>query len=132
MKCIIVNDDTSMKNTIEKLIAQTDDMQLVSAFSTTSEASAFLKSIKIDVVFFDIQMYDVDNLEFIQSIPETTFVIYIPEFSPFANITRETDAESLSESIIAKRFKRGVGEARAFLNLIKKENPDISDDYFVI
>jgi two-component SAPR family response regulator len=132
MKCIIVNDDTSMRKTIEKLIAQTDDMEFVSAFNTTFEAHVFLKSIKIDIVFFDIQMYDVNNLEFIQNIPENTFVIYIPEFSPFANTSCKTDIQHLSEPVISKRFKKGVDEARVFLELIQEEKSDISDDYFVI
>jgi len=132
MKCIIVNDDTSMRKTIEKLIAQTDDMEFVSAFNTTFEAHVFLKSIKIDVVFFDIQMYDVNNLEFLQNISENIFVIYIPEFSPFANTSCKTDLQHLSEPVISKRFKKGVDEARVFLELIQEEKSDISDDYFVI
>lgn len=132
MKCIIVNDDTSMKNTIEKLIAQTDDIELVSVFNTTLEANVFLKSMKIDIVFFDIQMYDINNLEFIQDVPENTFVIYIPEFSPFADTAYKTDTEHLTESAISKRFKKGVDEARVFLELIQKESSNISDDYFVI
>ena len=41
-----------MKNTIEKLISQTNDMQFMAAFNTTFEAEQFLKGIKIDVVFF--------------------------------------------------------------------------------
>jgi two-component SAPR family response regulator len=121
-----------MKNTIEKLIVQTDDIEFVSAFNTTFEAHVFLKSIKIDVVFFDIQMYDVNNLEFIQNIPENTFVIYIPEFSPFVNTAYKKDTKHLSESVIYKRFKKGVDEARVFLELIQTENSNISDDYFVI
>ena len=121
-----------MKNTIEKLISQTNDMQFMAAFNTTFEAEQFLKGIKIDVVFFDIQMYDAKNLEFIQNIPENIFVIYIPEFSPFANTASKITTVQLSDSVIAKRFKKGVDEARVFLELIKKEHPDISDDYFVL
>ena len=120
MKCIIVNDDISMKNTIEKLISQANDMQFMAAFNTTFEAEQFLKGIKIDVVFFDIQMYDAKNLEFIQNIPENIFVIYIPEFSPFANTASKITTVQLSDSVIAKRFKKGVDEARVFLELIKK------------
>jgi two-component SAPR family response regulator len=132
MKCIIVNDDTKMKNIIEKLIRQTEDMQFIAAFNTTSEASEFLKNTKIDVVFFDIQMYYANSFQFLQSIPEKTFVIYIPEFSPFVYTIYKRNAEQLSESIVSKRFIKGVNEARIFLDLINKENRDIPDDYFVI
>ncbi|SMP33502.1 hypothetical protein [Chryseobacterium profundimaris] len=132
MNCIIVNDDISMRNTIEKLIAQADDMDFLSSFTSTHEAGMFLEGRKIDIVFFDIQMYDADNLYFIQNIPELTFVIYIPEFSPFATTSSKSSSAYLSESVISRRFNRGVNEARLFLELIKKENSNISDDYFVI
>ncbi|CAD0218266.1 response regulator [Chryseobacterium sp. JV274] len=132
MKCIIVNDDSEMRKTIGKLIGHSRGMKLLSVFNSTSEAALFLRDNCVDLVFFDIQMYDVKNLEFIQNISERTFVIYIPEFSPFVNTTKKPQLEQLSESTIAKRFKKGVDEARIFLKLIKKEKPDILDDYFVI
>ncbi len=132
MNCIIVNDDISMRNTIEKLIVQTDDLEFLSSFTITYEARMFLKNNKIDIVFFDIQMYDSDNLDFIQNIPENTFIIYIPEFSPFAGISCKSSNAYISESAISSRFKRGVNEARLFLELINKENSNISVDYFVI
>jgi len=121
-----------MRNTIEKLIVQTDDLEFLSSFTITYEARMFLKNNKIDIVFFDIQMYDSDNLDFIQNIPENTFIIYIPEFSPFAGISCKSSNAYISESAISSRFKRGVNEARLFLELINKENSNISVDYFVI
>lgn len=129
MNCIIVTEDFSMKKNIEKLIIPTD-LQLLSTFMTTSEASAFMKNNSVDVMFFDVQMCDFNSIEFVQTIPDITFVIYIPEFSVFANV--EIESEHLSDSTIAKRFKKSVDEARFFQDLIKKENPNISDDYFVI
>lgn len=132
MNCIIVNDDVSMRNAIEKLIRLADNIEFLSSFTTTFEARMFLKSNKIDIVFFDIQMYDPDNLEFIQNIPKDTFVIYIPEFSPFAITSSKSGTGYLSQSVILRRFKKGVDKARVFLELIKRENSNISDDYFVI
>ena len=132
MKCIIVNDDLQMRKTIGKLIDYSRGVKLLSVFNSTSEAVLFLRDNCVDVIFFDIQMYDNKNLEFIQNISGRTFVIYIPEFSPFVNTTRKPHLEQISESTIAKRFKKGVDEARIFLKQLKKEDSNIVDDYFVI
>lgn len=128
MNCIIVTEDFSMKKNVEKLIISSD-LHLLSTFITTSEASAFMKSNSVDVMFFDVQMCDFDSIEFVQNIPEKTFVIYIPEFSVYAN---DVDKQELSNFTIVKRFQESVEEARLFLDLIKKENPNITADYFVI
>lgn len=128
MKCIILTEDFSMKKNVEKLIIPSD-LNLLSTFTTTSEASSFMKNNLVDVMFFDIQMCDFNSIEFIQSIPEKTFVIYIPEFSVYA---KNVDREQLSDSMIVKRFQKSVIEARLFVNLIKREKPSIADDYFVI
>lgn len=128
MKCIIVTEDFSMKKNVEKLIISSD-LHLLSTFTTTSEASAFMKNNLVNVMFFDIQMCDFNSIEFIQSIPKKTFVIYIPEFSVYA---KDVDREQLSDSTIVKRFQKSVIEARLFVNLIKREKPSIADDYFVI
>lgn len=128
MNCIIVTEDFSMKKNVEKLIISSD-LQLLSTFITTSEASAFMKENCVDVIFFDVQMCDFDSIEFVQTIPEKTFFIYIPEFSIDAN---DVDRVKVSDSMIAKRFQKSVEEARFFQTLIQKENPNFSDDYFVI
>ena len=129
MNCIIVTEDFLMKKNIEKLIIPSD-LYLLSTFMTTSEASAFMKNNCVDVMFFDVQMCDFDSIEFVQTIPHRTFVIYIPEFSVFANV--EVGSEQLSDSTIRKRFQKSVDEARLFHDLMKKETPNITDDYFVI
>ena len=128
MNCIIVTEDFLMKKNIEKLIIPSD-LYLLSTFMTTSEAYVFMKNNCVDVMFFDVQMCDFDSIEFIQTIPDRTFVIYIPEFSLYAN---DVNNEQLSDSTTVKRFQKSVNEARLFHDIIKKENPNINDDYFVI
>lgn len=128
MNCIIVTEDFSMKKNVEKLIISSD-LNLLSTFITTFEASDFMKNNGVDVMFFDVQMCDFDSLKFIQTIPDKTFVIYIPEFSIHANAF---DKSQLTDSTIAKRFNESIAEARLFLNVPEKENANISADYFVI
>ncbi|MFT3920152.1 hypothetical protein [Cloacibacterium sp.] len=91
-----------------------------------------MKNNKIDIVFFDIEMNDVNCIELLQIIPKNTFVIYIPEFSPFVNRTSRINSEKHLESQIPKRFCSGIHEAQIFLNLVEKNNHVIFDDYFVI
>lgn len=132
MKCIIVNDDHLMKNSILNLIDQSGDLKLMSVFTTTSEAISFLNNHQVDVVFFDIQMYDVNGLEFLHLIPEGIFVIYIPAFSPFSYTNETVLRKPKGTSVIAKRFQKGIEKAKSYSNVFRNENRFNFEDYFVI
>ncbi|WP_027379099.1 response regulator [Chryseobacterium daeguense] len=132
MKCIIVNDDNLMKNSLLKLINQSGDLNLISVFSSIAEAEVFLCHQQVDVIFFDIQMDDVKNLEFLNKIPDDIFVIYIPVFSPFVYYNEKVSGKSVEPSQIAKRFRRGIEKAKGYINIFRYERKTGFEDYFVI
>lgn len=132
MKCIIVNDDNLMKDSLLKLIGQSSDLKLISVFSTIAEAEVFLCHQQVDVIFFDIQMDDVKNLEFLNKIPADIFVIYIPVFSPFIYRNENLKERSAEPSQIAKRFRKGIEKARSYTNIFRYERKTGVEDYFVI
>ncbi|WP_343658052.1 hypothetical protein [Chryseobacterium sp.] len=129
MNCIIVTQDFLIEKSIRKLVLESDYLHLLSAFQAFDKASAYMADHCIDILFFDIQMYDFGSIEFIYTIPEDTFVIFVPQPDPFINSAIN---EKPFSNLIMKRFKKGLDEARFFLSLGKKEKYNRSSDYFII
>lgn len=131
MNCIIVTKDSLIEKGIKKLILESDYLLFLSAFQTFDKASLCMEDHCVDILFFDIQMYDLSSIEFIYTIPEDTFVIFVPQSDPFINMDGTVNEKPLS-NLTAKRFKEGIHEAKIFLSLSKKEKNNTPHNYFVI
>lgn len=129
MTCIVINNEPLVRNGIETLINQTDDLILLASFGNTCEASTFMSENTVDLVFFDIQTDETKGYGFIQVIPRKTFVIFISDFFSTAIQTYKPDVIISSKSV---RFQKGVDMARTYSSIVEKENSTIADDYFVI
>ena len=129
MTCIVVNDEPLVKNGIKTLINKSESLTLLASFNNTFEASRFISRNAVDLVFFDIQIDETKNYEFIKAIPHKMFVIFISEFYSTAIRQCKSDAIISSKSV---RFQKGIEMAKAYFKGVKKGNSNITDDYFVI
>ncbi len=128
MNCIIVNEDITAKEAIQMLINQTENLVWIGSFNDILEVSKFMSENAVDLVFFDFQTDETDSIEFIKTIPNNVFVIFISELSSFVIKNHKFDViEYLSE-----RFQKGVDEAHIYFKLLKKSKSNNIDDYFVI
>jgi len=128
MNCIVVNDESLVRNVLKTLINKSKNLTLLASFNNTFEASRFMSENIVDLVFFDIQIDETRGYEFIKVIPHKTFVIFISGFSSTAIKTYQPDAINGSKS----RFQKGIYLAKNYSKRMKKENSNIADDYFVI
>jgi len=131
MNCIIVTQDLLIEKGIRKLILESGHLRLLFAFHACDKASACMAEHRIDILFFDIQMYDFDSIEFIYPISEDTFVIFIPQPDPFISMDGTVNEKPFS-NLMMKRFKEGIDAGRFFLSLNKKEKYNAPYDYFII
>lgn len=74
MNCIIVNEEPVARNAIKKLIGKTKSLKLLATFDDTREATNFMMTHMVNVIFFDIQTLDANEIEFLKFIPEETFL----------------------------------------------------------
>lgn len=129
MTCIVASDEPLARNVIKTLINQTDNLTLLALFNNTFEASRFMSENTVDLVFFEIRIDETRGYEFIKAIPRKTFMIFISEFSSTAIRTYKPNAVISQKTV---RFQKGIDLAKNYFKLIKKENSNIADDYFVI
>ena len=134
MNCIIVNEEPVAGNAIKKLIGKTKSLKLLATFDDTGEATNFMMTHMVNVIFFDIQSLDANEIEFLKFIPEETFVIFISEFM-FKNNTFDMIDENRLP-VKSGRFQQALEKANLYSKLQKKKYlgnvKSIREDYFII
>jgi len=70
MNCLIIDDDNLSRKLLEKFVEKTEFIQKYYSFSGAIEAINFLRkgSSNIDLVFLDIEMPEMNGVEFMQSL----------------------------------------------------------------
>lgn len=130
MKCIIVDDEPLARETMEMLISEVGELELIGNFNNAEDASDFINKVPTDLIFLDINMPDITGLEFAKSISKTTLVIFTTAYSEYALDSYEVDAiDFLVKPIETNRFRKAVEKAISYhALLIAEENAEKSDD----
>ncbi|MCF8379515.1 MAG: LytTR family DNA-binding domain-containing protein [Bacteroidales bacterium] len=85
MNCIIVDDDKLSRRILEEFILKTEGLELLFSFSNPIEAiNTLKKSEDIDIIFLDIEMPEMNGLEFLNSLKIDTQVIIVSSKSSYA------------------------------------------------
>lgn len=138
MNCIIIDDEPLAREAIEMLINQTSHLKLVGSFNSPKLAEDFIKHNAVELLFLDIQMPEINGIEFAKTIPKDTFVIFTTAFSEFATDSYEVDAiDYLIKPVKLERFQKAVEKVTTYSKLIKvnyTENniQQVEEDYFFV
>jgi DNA-binding LytR/AlgR family response regulator len=138
MNCIVIDDEPLAREGIRHLIGGCPELTLLGSFGDTDAAAAMIGTTLPDLVFLDIQMPDVNGLEFARTIPRGTLVIFTTAYSEYAPESYELDAiDYLIKPIRPERFRKAVDKAVHYLQLLHAaaavaDTPAIEKDYIYI
>ncbi|PWG79556.1 LytR/AlgR family response regulator transcription factor [Pararcticibacter amylolyticus] len=138
MNCIIVDDEPLARKAIQKLVYQTENLEVIGSFNGADATSDFLAKNAVDLIFLDIQMPGVNGIEFARSIPRNTLVVFTTAFHEFASESYEVDAiDYLIKPVKLERFQKAVEKARTYCKLFhtKHTNSNIENitaDYIFV
>jgi DNA-binding LytR/AlgR family response regulator len=82
--CIAVDDEYPATQIIESFVKKIPELELIKSFNKADEALIFLNNNEIDILFLDIQMPELNGLEFIQSLRRKTKVIFTTAYDKYA------------------------------------------------
>lgn len=68
MNCIIIDDEDLSRNAMKHLVLQTPSLQICGICSNVSEALEVMKGTRIDLMFLDIEMPDMNGIAFLKSL----------------------------------------------------------------
>ena len=84
INCIIVDDEPLSLDLLEGYVNKTPFLNLAGRCASAKEAMEVMTREKIDLVFLDIQMPDLNGLEFSKVIKDETRIIFITAYEKYA------------------------------------------------
>lgn len=137
MTCIVVDDEPLARQGMEMSISQVSSLQLLGSFSNALAAADFLRKQDVDLMFLDINMPELNGLDFLKSLREAPLVIFTTAYPQYALESYELDAiDYLVKPIRVERFLKAVNKAENHLKLLQQDAGNkverIEDDYVFI
>jgi DNA-binding LytR/AlgR family response regulator len=84
ISCVIVEDDLVAQKVLEVLIQKTSFLNLKKSFADPIEASAYLKSERVDLIFLDVEMPGINGLELIDLLDYKPSIIMVTAQKQYA------------------------------------------------
>ena len=122
MNCIILDDEPLARAEIQSLIREVSNLEILGDFSNALTAVDFLKTNQVDLIFLDIQMPLMTGLEFAESLPKQSLIIFTTAYSQYALKSYELDAiDYLLKPIEKQRLEKAIYKAELYNQLLSQE-----------
>jgi len=120
IKCIAVDDERKALDLIELYCRKVQFINLVNSFRDSVEALEYLQNNEIDMVFLDINMPDLNGIEFLQALNKSPMIIFTTAYSEYAVESYDYKAvDYLLKPITLSRFMKAANRA---LDQFKMQN----------
>lgn len=130
--CIALDDEPLALQVLKKYIEKIYFLECKGLFTDAEEARKFLESGAVDIIFLDIQMPDINGIEFSRSLTlKHTAVIFTTAFSEYAIDGFNVDAvDYLLKPIEYDRFLKGVYKAKEYVDYLN--NQELHQGYIFV
>lgn len=142
LNCIAVDDEPLALGHVCRFIEQTPFLNLAGRYASAVEALKAIHSQKIDLIYLDIQMPDLNGVELARVIgkgPETPRIIFTTAFAQYSLEGYKVDAlDYLLKPFNYEEFLRTATKAHAYYELINRSattqqvaGPGNTDDQYL-
>jgi DNA-binding LytR/AlgR family response regulator len=135
IKCLAIDDEPLALSKMANYIDRTPFLELTGACRSGYEAIDFLSKNKVDLMFVDINMPDINGLDFVKTLHGKPKIIFTTAFSEYALEGFKLDAlDYLLKPIGYNDFLKSANKARSFFESVISETKKelISDDHIFI
>ena len=132
MKCIVVDDEPLALDLLESYVRKTPFLELAGKYSSAVQAMKELANQQVDLIFLDIQMPDLNGLEFSRMLPPETCIIFTTAFDQYAIDGYKVNAiDYLLKPISYPDFLQAANKALHQHELMHRTPQDEIDSIFV-
>ena len=131
LKCAIVDDEPLALGLLESYAKKTPLLELCGCYSSAIEAMKHLQETPVDLLFLDIQMPDLNGLEYSKMVDEQTRIVFTTAFDQYAIDGYRVNAlDYLLKPISYADFMQAVNKAVQWFELKQKadESPQKTAD----
>ncbi|ASK31182.1 DNA-binding response regulator [Chryseobacterium sp. T16E-39] len=127
INCIIVDDEPLAIQLLESHISKIESLKLVGTAKNAIDAYKVLQEIPVDLMFLDIEMPDLNGIDFLKTLHTKPKTIFTTAYREFAIEGFELEAvDYLLKPISFERFFRSVDR------VLRKDSTETEHEEFVI
>ena len=120
IRCLAIDDEPLALRQIKSYIERVADLELVELCSSAVIAQEVLQREKIDLMFVDINMPDLNGVDFVRELSSPPMVIFTTAYTEYAIEGFRLDAvDYLLKPFSFDEFSRAVSKAKSLFELNK-------------
>ncbi len=120
MKCVLIDDEPMDLMALSELMSSYKEMDIVGKFHNPIEAKEFVIKNKVDIIVLDVEMPELNGLDFIKSIKNVEHVILISSNKTYAADSYDYNVtDYIVKPIHKKRLDQAVDKVKQFDDSIK-------------
>jgi DNA-binding LytR/AlgR family response regulator len=122
IRCIVIDDEPLAIKLVKEYIGKVSFLQLVETFTDVIEAKKFLQKEKVDLLFLDIQMPDINGVQFYNTLSDKPMVVFTTAFSEYAVEGFNVNAiDYLLKPFEYDRFVKSVYKAKEYYDFTRNQ-----------
>ena len=135
INCIAIDDEPLALKQITSYIEKTPFLKLQNSFESAIDALSFLQENNVELMFVDINMPDLNGMDFVKSLENPPKIIFTTAYSEYALEGFKVDAlDYLLKPIDYAAFLKASNKAKSWFDLqsSKPEQINSNDDFLFI
>lgn len=122
IKCIAIDDEPLALEQISSYIQKTPFLECVALCQSAYEAMEYLTNNEIELMFVDINMPDINGMDFVKSLKQRPQVIFTTAYSEYAIEGFQVDAlDYILKPISYAGFLKAANKAKTWFELNQRE-----------
>ncbi len=123
IKCIAIDDEPFALQQIKSYIEKTPFLELVALCQSAFEAMSFIANNEVDLMFVDINMPDINGMDFVKSLVNKPQIIFTTAYSEYAIEGFKVDAmDYILKPISYSVFLKAASKAKTWFDLNQKQS----------
>ncbi len=125
INCVIIDDEPLAREIIQECLQEHADIHIQAEYGNPLEANLYLNKAKIDLLFLDIQMPELNGFELLENLKNPPLIIFCTAYDEYAIKAFEANAiDYLLKPFDQERFDIAIAKARKYLKG-EQENPNL-------
>jgi DNA-binding LytR/AlgR family response regulator len=133
ISCIAIDDEPLALQLIKEYAYNTNVLNLQKTFTNPDEARSWMEENNVDLLFLDIQMPDVNGIQFYKSLGKKPQVIFTTAYSQFAVEGFNVDAiDYLLKPLEYDRFLKSVNKVKEYLEFLSNQEMQMASIFIKV
>ncbi len=123
LTCVALDDEPLALQIIAQYCGSIDFINLQKVFTNPDEAKIYIEQNQVDILFLDIQMPDINGIQFYKSLSEKPVVIFTTAFKDYAAEGFNIDAvDYLLKPYSNERFLKAIQKAKEYIEFLSAQD----------